>query len=67
MTKQTGKLIEPDDIDISSLAQFIDNWEHEEMFSSDFRNGVREYWKQWFSAEKNYKLFCTQLKTVHAI
>jgi glycosyltransferase involved in cell wall biosynthesis len=67
VTKQTGKLIEPDDIDISSLAQFIDNWEHEEMFSSDFRNGVREYWKQWFSAEKNYKLFCTQLKTVHAI
>ncbi len=57
----TGKLFK-NNFDVNELANEIDNFKGSYYDSKEFRNSIREFWKQNFSAETNYLQFIQEIK-----
>ncbi|NND95367.1 MAG: glycosyltransferase [Flavobacteriales bacterium] len=64
VTGQTGMLV-PKKLDHQVIATILDEWLLTGMISEEFRSGVRRFWKENFSAEKNYPDFIEDLKALH--
>ncbi len=56
VNERTGMLVE-NDFDVKKVAALIAKFRNSEMNTEPFRKGVKEFWKEHFSAEKNYTSF----------
>ena len=59
-TEQTGILI-PKDFDVKQVAAQITEFKESEKNTIEFRNQVRNFWKNNFEANMNYDFFCKQI------
>lgn len=57
VNEQTGILLDKD-FKTEELAGIIDNFKDSKYNTPEFRQGVRQFWKNNFSAEKNYTMLC---------
>jgi glycosyltransferase involved in cell wall biosynthesis len=64
VTKETGVLVEPS-INHEDIASIIDDWKLTGLSSEIFRQGVRRFWEENFSAATNYPAFIKELKDLH--
>ena len=60
VTEQTGILI-PKDFDVKQVAAQITEFMESEKNTIEFRNQVRNFWKNNFEANMNYDFFCKQI------
>ncbi len=56
VTEETGILI-PLETEMKEVAQFITEFNNSPKNTIEFRKGVRQFWEEYFDAEKNYNLF----------
>jgi glycosyltransferase involved in cell wall biosynthesis len=62
VNERTGILVDRD-IDMNTLSDSINQFPSSHLNNLEFRNGVREFWKENFSIDKNYSVFCEAMST----